>query len=93
MGQLLPIFGIIFAILIFSAFFVAAEAALISLRDSQITRIVETKGRRGARLGRLVKKPNRFLAAGQVGVTLAGFLSAAFGEKRSEEHTSELQSH
>lgn len=82
MGQLLPIFGIIFAILIFSAFFVAAEAALISLRDSQITRIVETKGRRGARLGRLVKKPNRFLAAGQVGVTLAGFLSAAFGEKK-----------
>ena len=51
MNQLLPIFGIIFAILVFSAFFVAAEAALISLRDSQITRIVETKGRRGQRLG------------------------------------------
>ena len=82
MNQLLPIFGVIFAILIFSAFFVAAEAALISLRDSQITKIVETKGRRGQRLGRLIKRPNRFLAAGQVGVTLAGFLSAAFGEKR-----------
>jgi putative hemolysin len=80
--DLLPIFGVIFVILIFSAFFVAAEAALISLRDSQITRIVETKGRRGARLGRLVTNPNRFLAAGQVGVTLAGFLSAAFGEKK-----------
>ncbi|CAB4336249.1 MAG: DUF21 domain-containing protein [Actinobacteria bacterium] len=82
MGDLLPIFGIIFAILSFSSLFVAAEAALISLRDSQITRLVENKGRRGQRLGKLVKNPNRFLAAGQVGVTLAGFLSAAFGEKR-----------
>ena len=82
MNQLLPIFGIIFAILVFSAFFVAAEVALISLRDSQITRIVETKGRRGQRLGKLIQRPNRFLAAGQVGVTLSGFLSAAFGEKR-----------
>lgn len=82
MNQLLPIFGIIFAILVFSAFFVAAETALISLRDSQISRIAESKGRRGARLAKLVKRPNRFLAAGQVGVTLAGFLSAAFGEKK-----------
>src|SRR5689334_14548503 len=32
-----------------------------------------------AEVARLAKDPNRFLAAVQVGVTLAGFLSASFG--------------
>jgi len=64
------------------AVFVAAETALITLRESQVTKLAETGGRRGRRLAKLVENPNRFLAAGQVGVTLAGFISAAYGEKR-----------
>jgi putative hemolysin len=52
------------------------------LRDSQVWRLAEEGGRRGRRLAALVSYPNRFLAAGQVGVTLTGFLSAAFGESR-----------
>ena len=61
--------------------FAATEIALVSLRESQAKAIGE-KGRRGARVGRLMSDPNRFLAAVQVGVTLAGFLSAAFGAAR-----------
>ena len=82
MSALLPILGTVLVFMIIGAFFVAAETALITLRDSQVQRLSETHGRRGQRLEKLVKNPNRFLAAGQVGVTFAGFLSAAYGEKR-----------
>ena len=68
--------------MVVGAVFVAAETALITLRESQVSRLAESKGRRGRRLAKLLEDPNRFLAAGQVGVTLAGFVSAAYGEKR-----------
>jgi putative hemolysin len=58
--------------------FSGAEIALVSLRESQVRAIAE-KGRRGQAVQRLLSDPNRFLAAVQVGVTLAGFFSAAFG--------------
>lgn len=58
--------------------FVAAEIALISLREGQV-KALATRGRRGRRVAQLAGHPNRFLAAVQVGVTLCGFLSAAFG--------------
>ena len=58
--------------------FVAAEIALISLREGQV-KAMAARGRRGRRVAELAGHPNRFLAAVQVGVTLCGFLSAAFG--------------
>jgi len=61
--------------------FAATEIALVSLRDAQAKALSE-KGRRGSRVVRLMGDPSRFLAAVQVGVTLAGFLSAAFGAAR-----------
>ena len=73
---------IILALILIGACFVAAELAIVSLRDSQVARLVEEGGRRGRRLADLTTDPNRFLAAGQVGVTVTGFLSAAFGESR-----------
>lgn len=57
--------------------FAASETALVSLRESQVVRLSGSK--RGKRLARLMAKPNRFLAAVQVGVTLAGFVSAGYG--------------
>ncbi|PWW22863.1 putative hemolysin [Geodermatophilus normandii] len=58
--------------------FAGAEIALVSLREAQV-RVLSERGGRGRALARLLGDPNRFLAAVQVGVTLAGFLSAAFG--------------
>jgi putative hemolysin len=58
--------------------FSASELALVSLRDSQVQRL-ERRGRRGAAVAHLRTDPNRFLAAVQIGVTLAGFFSAAYG--------------
>ncbi|MCF6509099.1 HlyC/CorC family transporter [Blastococcus sp. MG754426] len=58
--------------------FAGAEIALVSLREGQV-RAMADQGRRGQAVQRLLSDPNRFLAAVQVGVTLAGFFSAAFG--------------
>ena len=58
--------------------FAAAEMALVSLRESQVRQLTH-RGRRGQTIARLTQHPNRFLSAVQIGVTLSGFLSAAFG--------------
>ena len=58
--------------------FAATEIALVSLRESQLTQL-ERQGSRGARVAAVARDPNRFLAAVQIGVTVAGFFSAAYG--------------
>ncbi|MDQ0802293.1 hemolysin family protein [Arthrobacter sp. SLBN-112] len=58
--------------------FAAAEMALVSLHEGQIRRI-EKSGDSGARTADLARNPNRFLSTVQIGVTLAGFFSAAYG--------------
>ena len=73
--------AVVLFFILLGGFFSAAELALVSLRDSQVQRLSE-QGRRGRRLAQLASEPNRFLAAGQVGVTLAGFISAGFGASR-----------
>ena len=72
---------LVLALILLASFFVAAEIALISLRESQVKQLA-LKGRRGARVAKLVENPNRFLAAAQVGVTVCGFLSAALGAEK-----------
>ena len=62
--------------------FAGAEIALVSLRESQVRAIAETAAGGARRSQRLLSDPNRFLAAVQVGVTFAGFFSAAFGAAR-----------
>lgn len=73
--------GVVGFFILLGSFFVAAEIALISLRESQV-RQMATKGKRGRRVASLTANPNRFLAAVQVGVTVCGFLSAALGAER-----------
>ncbi|MEU5842277.1 hemolysin family protein [Rhodococcus sp. NPDC047139] len=58
--------------------FAATEIALVSLRESQI-RELDRRGGRGRRTAALARDPNRFLSAVQIGVTVAGFFSAAYG--------------
>src|SRR5919112_2814710 len=70
--------GLVVLFVLIGSMFAAAEIALVSLRDGQV-RSMATRGRRGEAVARLAHDPNRFLAAVQVGVTLAGFLSASFG--------------
>jgi putative hemolysin len=81
-SELGGIFAIILVFTLIGGFFAASEVALVSLRDSQINRLVESDRRRGPRVQALMANPNRFLASVQVGVTLAGFISAGFGASR-----------
>ena len=78
MGDTLLNVCIVLVLILIEGLFVAAEIALVSLRESQVRGLAET-GRRGAAVAKLVSDPNRFLAAVQIGVTSTALLSSAFG--------------
>ena len=71
--------AMVFVFVLIGGVFSGAEIALVSLRESQVRALSESGGRRGRAVQKLLADPNRFLAAVQVGVTVAGFFSAAFG--------------
>ncbi|HEU5033748.1 MAG TPA: hemolysin family protein [Mycobacteriales bacterium] len=78
----MPVWGsvlVVIALVLVEALFVAAEIALVSLRESQV-RALADKGGRGQRVAELVSNPNRFLGAVQIGVTTTAILVSAFGE-------------
>ncbi len=70
--------GLVLIFVLVGGVFAATEIALVSLRDSQLTSL-ERSGPRGAKVASVARNPNRFLAAVQIGVTVAGFFSAAYG--------------
>jgi len=70
--------GLVLVFILVGSFFAGAELALVSLRDSQ-AKALKGVSKAGDAVFRLNSDPNRFLSAVQVGVTLSGFLSAAFG--------------
>lgn len=69
---------VVLLFVVIGGFFAGAEIALVSLRKSRIDQLAQ-ESKSGARLAKLTSDPNRYLSAVQVGVTLAGFLSAGFG--------------
>jgi putative hemolysin len=77
-GQVLLNIGIVLLLIAIEGLFVAAEIALVSLREGQARSMAETS-RRGAAVAKLVSDPNRFLATVQIGVTSTALLSSAFG--------------
>lgn len=83
-GSIFAPIALVLFLIFLGSLFVAAEIALISLRESQV-RQVALRGRRGAKVAKLHSNPNRLLAAVQVGVTLSGFLSAALGAEKLGE--------
>ena len=76
-GTLVNFLLVVFFVLL-GGVFAGAEMALVSLRESQV-RQIEKEGKRGARTAALARNPNRFLSTVQIGVTLSGFFSAAYG--------------
>ncbi|SDT59683.1 hemolysin family protein [Jiangella sp. DSM 45060] len=76
-GTLLNL-GLVLVFILIGGVFAATELALVSLRESQLAQLAQ-QGRRGEKVATLARNPNRFLSAVQIGVTLAGFFSAAYG--------------
>ena len=77
-AELLANIALVLLFVLIGGLFAATEIALVSLRESQVSRL-EHRGRRGRRVATLARNPNRFLSAVQIGVTVAGFFSAAYG--------------
>ena len=69
---------LVLAFILVGGVFAATEIALVSLRSGQVERL-DAQGGRGHAVASLARDPNRFLSAVQIGVTVAGFFSAAFG--------------
>jgi putative hemolysin len=70
--------AVVVALIMVEGLFVAAELALVSLREGQARALAE-QSKRGQKVAKLVANPNRFLASVQLGVTLTALLSSAFG--------------
>ncbi len=68
--------ALVAVLVLLNAGFAGSEIALISLRESQLSRLA-SRGRAGRALADLAKEPNRFLATIQIGITFAGFLASA----------------
>lgn len=67
-----------FFLIFLYAIFACAEIAVISIHDNKLEKLSNAGNDRARRLLSLTAQPARFLATIQVGITLAGFLGAAF---------------
>ncbi len=70
--------GLVLLFVLIGGLFAGTEMAIVNLRESQITRLADS-GPRGRRTAEMVRNPNQFLSAVQIGVTVAGFFSSAYG--------------
>jgi putative hemolysin len=77
-GEILLNVLLVLLFVLIGGVFSGTEMAMVTLRASQVSQI-EASGADGRRIGALVRNPNLFLSAVQVGVTLAGFFSSAYG--------------
>ncbi len=75
---LLPKILLLVILILINAFFAAAEFAVISLSESRLKKQAEEGDKKAAKLLALTQKPDNFLSAIQIAITLAGFLSSAF---------------
>jgi putative hemolysin len=69
------------ALILLNAFFVAAEYALVTARRTRIQELAEAGSRRARAVQRIVSDPPHFIAAMQLGVTLASLGIGALGEQ------------
>jgi len=69
------------ALILLNAFFVAGEYALVTARRTRIQELADQGSRRARAVQRIVADPPRFIAAMQLGVTLASLAIGALGEQ------------
>ena len=67
----LGVLAVAFLVLL-NAFFVAAEFAIVSVRPTRIAELVNSGNRAARWVARGLAKPRRFIAATQLGITMAG---------------------
>jgi CBS domain containing-hemolysin-like protein len=75
--RLLAVIGLVLA----NGFFVAAEFALVSVRRTRVEELIAQGNRTAVIVRRAVHDPDRFIAATQLGITLASLLLGWIGEE------------
>jgi putative hemolysin len=77
----MPIFesAIILALIFLNGFFAMAELAVVSARPARLQPLARNGNKKAARALKLAADPGRFLSAVQIGITLIGILTGAYG--------------
>jgi CBS domain containing-hemolysin-like protein len=76
--------AIVFLLVLANSFFVASEFALVSVRKTRIDQLVAEGSSAAAVVQRAVGNLDRYIAATQVGITLASLLLGGLGERTLE---------
>jgi CBS domain containing-hemolysin-like protein len=79
-GILILKIAAVLVLVLLNGFFVAAEFAIVKIRDTQLDHLIQ-KGHRRARVARhILANLDRYLSAAQLGITLASLGLGALGE-------------
>ncbi|MCE5235265.1 MAG: hemolysin family protein [Eubacteriales bacterium] len=73
-----------------NAFFAATEIAVISLNDNRLRRQAESGDKTAALMLKIAQEPNSFLSTIQIGITLAGYIGAAFAAQNFSDRLTEF---
>ncbi len=73
-----------------NAFFAATEIAVISLNDNRLRRQAESGDKTAVALLKIAQEPNSFLSTIQIGITLAGYIGAAFAAENFSDRLTEF---
>ena len=86
-GDFLQLFYIILTIffIFFSAFFVAAEFAIVKVRESRIDQLIASGNRKAAHVKKILHELNEYLSTAQVGITLSSLALGWLGEPTFHE--------
>ena len=85
---------IVVSLLVMNGVFASAEIAVLSVRKTRITELVEQGVKGAAAVAWLRRQPERFLATVQIGITVVGTTAAAFGgDSLAERGSAWLASH
>jgi putative hemolysin len=80
-GTKMPIFEsvIVLALILLNGFFAMGELAVVSARTARLQPLARNGNRKAARALKLAEDPGRFLSSVQIGITLIGILTGAYG--------------
>src|SRR5512137_1486169 len=79
MSDLLRLLGVVVLVLT-NGFFVAAEFALVSIRRTRVEELVQQRRAGAQAVKKALENPDRFIAATQLGITLASLGLGWLGE-------------
>ena len=70
---------IVLLLIVLNGFFAMSELAIVSARRVRLQMLADEGDRKAALAIRLAEEPTRFLSTVQVGITMVGVLTGAFG--------------